>query len=68
MYSMYAIVVKTEDLRSIARAYYYKAYLLQEEDKINRKSYEDAKVIEVLKIKDEEQLKKDLDYLREKYW
>lgn len=68
MYSMYAVVVKTNNLRSIARAYYYKAYLLQSENGVNRKAYDDAKVIEVLEIKDEEQLKQDLDFMRENYW
>jgi hypothetical protein len=68
MYSIYAVVAKTENLRSIGRAYYYKAYLLQQENGVNRKAYDDAKVIEVLGIKDEAQLKKDLDFMRENYW
>jgi len=42
--------------------------LLQQENGVNRKAYDDAKVIEVLGIKDEAQLKKDLDFMRENYW
>jgi hypothetical protein len=68
MYAMFSCITSVENTRKMARAYYYKAYLLQVENGVNRKPFDDAKVIEFLRITDEKQLREDLDFMRENYW
>lgn len=64
---LYWYAVDIREAKSLARAYYYKSMLLQQEHDIVVQPYEDAKIIKRLDIENQDQLRNDLMNLKDNY-